>query len=96
MTIIISKEGKSEKVEKDEFVHEDKIQELIHKNVENLPFYGQDDELRLLSLGREFPTRHGPIDVLGIDIDGNIYIIEAKLHKNSTRRDVVIANHGYF
>ncbi len=90
MTIIVSKEGKdSEKVEKSDFIKEDKIQELIHNNVEHLPFYGQDESIRLLSLGREFPTHHGPIDVIGIDDLGGIYIIEAKLHKNSTRREVV-------
>jgi hypothetical protein len=90
MTIIVAKDGeKSKKIEKSNFELEDKIQDLIHNNAENLPFYGQDESLRLLSLGREFPTHHGPIDVIGIDDLGEIYIIEAKLHKNSTRREVV-------
>lgn len=90
MTIIISKDGKdSEKIEKTDFMKEDKMQELIDNNIENLPFYDQDDENHLLSLGREFPTKHGPVDVLGVDASGVIYIIEAKLHKNHTRREIL-------
>jgi len=90
LTLIISKDGQnSEKFEKTEFKNEDKVQQLIHENVENLPFYGQNEELRLLSISREFSTKHGPIDVLGIDENGDIYVIEAKLHKNSTRREIV-------
>jgi hypothetical protein len=90
LTIIISKDGESpKKVERTDFANEDEVQELIHDNVESLPFYDQNEDLRLLSLGREFSTDHGPSDVIGIDENGDIYIIEAKLHKNPTRREVV-------
>jgi len=90
MVILVSKDGQnSEKFEKTEFENEDKVQQLIHENIENLPFYGQNEELRLLSISREFSTKHGPIDVLAIDENGDIYVIEAKLHKNSTRREIV-------
>jgi hypothetical protein len=45
--------------------------------------------LRLLILAREFPTVSGPIDALGIDQDGNIYVIETKLAKNPDKRYVL-------
>jgi hypothetical protein len=38
---------------------------------------------------RAFPTNSGPIDALGINKDGEIYIIETKLYKNPDKRLVV-------
>jgi hypothetical protein len=40
-------------------------------------------------LAREFPTASGPIDVLGVDRDGEIYCVETKLYKNPDKRLVV-------
>lgn len=89
MTIIISKEGKTNKITPSNFDNEDRLQKFIHENPENLPSYSSEGETSLLTIAREFPTSHGPIDVLAINEMGDIYIIEAKLHKNETRRDVV-------
>lgn len=44
---------------------------------------------RLLVLAREFGTASGPIDAIGIDQEGHIYVIEAKLSRNADRRKVV-------
>ena len=44
---------------------------------------------QLLVLVREFGTSAGPIDAIGIDQDGHLYVIEAKLSRNADRRKVV-------
>jgi len=45
--------------------------------------------LPLLILAREFGTNSGPIDAIGFDQYGNIYIVETKLYKNNDKRTVV-------
>jgi hypothetical protein len=90
MAIIISKSGKNaKKIEKSDFEKESYIQEYLHKNPESIPLYEIKEDIRLLVLGREFPTESGPIDALGIDADGDIYCIETKLNKNPDKRLVV-------
>jgi hypothetical protein len=46
-------------------------------------------DLRLLILAREFPTASGPIDALGVDGDGDIYVIETKRYENPDKRLVL-------
>lgn len=90
MTIIISKNGKNaQKIEKSAFEQEDYLQKYIYNNPESLPLYEIKEDIRLLIVSREFPTSSGPIDALGIDKDGEIYIIETKLYKNPDKRLVV-------
>lgn len=90
MTIIISKEGsKAERVDKSPFPDEAYLQEYIYQNPESLPLYEIDADIRLLVLAREFPTNSGPIDALGVDAAGEIYIVETKLYKNPDKRLVV-------
>ena len=43
----------------------------------------------LLVVARDFPTNSGPLDAVGIDSDGEIYLIETKLYKNPDKRRVV-------
>lgn len=40
-------------------------------------------------VAREFATQSGPIDALAVDKDGDIYVIETKLHTNPDKRRVV-------
>lgn len=47
------------------------------------------DDIQLLILAREFGTNSGPIDAVGIDRDGEIYLVETKLYKNPDKRTVV-------
>lgn len=90
MTLIISKDGKdSKKLERTPFGLEDSLQDYIHKNPEAIPLYEIKEDIRLLVLVREFPTESGPIDALGIDKDGEIYLVETKLYKNQDKRQVV-------
>lgn len=90
MSLIISENGKNaERLSADEFDQESHLQQYIYDNPDVVPFYEIDDNIRLLILAREFNTNSGPIDALGIDQDGNIYLIETKMYKNSDKRKVV-------
>jgi hypothetical protein len=90
MAIIISQAGKNaQRVEKSGFAQEDYLQKYIYDNPESLPLYEIDENTRLLIVSREFPTTSGPIDAIGFDGDGEIYIIETKLYKNPDKRKVV-------
>jgi hypothetical protein len=51
--------------------------------------YDIKDDIRLLILAREFGTTSGPIDAVGIDGDGQLYLVETKLYKNPDKRTVV-------
>lgn len=68
---------------------ENYLQEYIYNNPDAVPVYEINEDIRLLILAREFNTQSGPIDALGVDQDGNIYLIETKLYKNPDKRTVV-------
>ena len=90
MAIIISKNGKNAvRVEKSTFDKEDFLQQYIYENPESIPLYDIKEDIRLLILAREFPTNSGPIDALGVDRDGEIYIVETKLFRNPDKRTVI-------
>jgi hypothetical protein len=90
MSIIISKEGKdARKLDKTNIAQEDYLQNYIHYNPESLPLYEIKEDLRLLILAREYSTKSGPIDALGVDQEGSIYVIETKLYKNPDKRLVL-------
>jgi predicted transport protein len=90
MTIIVSKSGKNaQKIETSKFPNEDYLQKYITENPESIPLNEIKDNTKLLIIAREFGTNSGPIDALGIDQDGEIYIIETKLYKNPDKRKVV-------
>jgi len=90
MAIIISKNGKdAKKINKSIIDKEDYLQKYIYDNPETVPLYEINENLRICILAREVPTNSGAIDALGIDQDGNIYIIETKLYKNPDKRLVV-------
>jgi len=90
MAIIISKHNENAlRIDESSFQDENKMQKYIFTNPESLPIDDIKDESKLLIVSREFPTNSGPIDALGFDKDGDIYIIETKLEKNSDKRKVV-------
>lgn len=90
MAIIISKNGENaKKVDRSRFESEDSLQKYIYSNPDSIPLYDFKDEVRLLILAREFPTNSGPIDAIGTDKDGEIYLIETKLYKNPDKRLVI-------
>jgi len=90
MAIIVSKNGKNaKKIEKSAFEQEDYLQKYIYNNPESIPLYDIKEDIRLLILAREFSTSSGSIDALGVDKDGEIYLVETKLYKNPDKRLVV-------
>jgi len=90
MTIIISTSGKNaRKIETTDFPNEDYLQQYITNNPESIPLNEIKENTRLFIIAREYGTNSGPIDALGIDQDGEVYIIETKLYKNPDKRKVV-------
>ena len=90
MAIIISKNGKgARKVEQATVDEEDYLQQYVSENPDSLPLSDIKEGAKLLVIGREFDTESGPIDVLAIDGDGDLYIIETKLYKNPDKRLVI-------
>lgn len=96
MSIIISQNGTNAvKVDKSNFEKEDYLQKYIYDNPESIPLYDIKEDIRLLILAREFPTNSGPIDAIGIDQYGEIYIIETKLYANADKRKVIAQSLDY-
>ncbi len=90
MSIIVSHNGKNaKKIEKSSFDKEGYLQQYIYDNPDIIPLYDIKEEVRLLILCREFPTTSGPIDAIGVDRDGELYIVETKLYRNPDKRTVV-------
>jgi hypothetical protein len=90
MTIIVSKGGgNAVKVNKSSFEDEDYLQQFICQNPDSVPLYDIKEDIKLLILAREFPVGSGAIDALGVDREGEIYIVETKLYKNTDKRAVV-------
>lgn len=96
MAIIISTNGgKAVKVEKSSIDKEDYLQKYIYENPESIPLYEIKEDIRLLILAREFPTNSGPIDAIGIDKYGELYIVETKLYTNADKRKVIAQSLDY-
>ena len=90
MAIIVSEDGNNaQKLDESDFEQEGKLQEYVKNNPDIIPIYEISEEARLLILAREFGTNSGRIDALGVDQDGNIYVIETKLYKNPDKRIVL-------
>lgn len=90
MAIIISKDGgKVKRVERSPLGREKDLEEFVASNPESLPMEDIKDDLRLLVIGRQFSTASGPIDVLALDAEGDIYVIETKLFQNADKRRVI-------
>lgn len=90
MSMIISGENlTTQRIDKSQFEREEELQRYIYDNPEIIPISEIKEEAKLLILSREFPTNSGAIDALGIDQDGEVYIIETKLYKNSDKRRVI-------
>jgi len=99
MPIIISKEGRdARKLERTSFKEELELQKYIESNPESIPIEDVKKEAKVVILAREFPVQTGSIDSIGIDQDGDIYIIETKLYKSADKRYILaqILEYGAF
>lgn len=89
-SIIISQNQQhSQRIDESSFGKEDSLQSYLYDNPDIIPIYDIDEDARLYIAAREFSTEHGPIDALGFDHVGNVYIIETKLFRNADKRRVV-------
>ena len=90
MAIIISKGGVgATPVQQSGVPNEKYLEQYVANNPQSLPLQDINDDLQLLMMARQFSTSSGPIDVLAIDSEGDIYIIETKLFRNPDKRQVV-------
>lgn len=90
MVIVVSSDGKNAlTVPRLPVPDEAYLQQFIHSNPTVIPVNEIKDGAKLFVLAREFWTDAGPIDVIGLDSDGTIYIIETKLFKNPDKRRVI-------
>lgn len=91
MPIIISQKGvaSASVIDKSDFENEDKLQKYIHEHPEAIPVYEIHHDKRLWVVAREVDTQSGPIDALAVDKDGDVYLVETKLQRNSDKRRVV-------
>ncbi len=87
MSVIVTKAGKeARRLEPSGIPQETFLQEYIVANPEALPLSDLRDDLTLLIVAREFPTTSGPIDAVGLDDQGDLYLIETKLYRNPDKR----------
>ncbi len=90
MGIILKRTGqKAEVIERSPYSAELDLQEFVYTNPELLPIADIKEGVEFLVLDKETPTRSGPIDLLGVDSDGEIYIVETKLFRNADKRKVL-------
>jgi hypothetical protein len=87
--LIISQHDRSTRLERQSFADEGDLQRYLYEHPEAIPLDEMSPGARLHVLGREYPTSSGPIDALGTDQEGNVYLIETKLFKNPDKRAVL-------
>lgn len=89
--LIMEGNDRIERVEETSFIYEKRLQEYVATNPDIIPVYDINEDTKLLIVAREFSTMSGPIDALGFDNKGNIYVVETKLFNNPESRRKVIA-----
>ena len=90
MSIIITQPGKKTvRLEKTRFPQESDLQLYIYENPDAIPLQEIKEGTHLVVLERESPTRVGPIDILAVDAEGDLYLIETKLYRNPDKRQVL-------
>ena len=90
MAIIVQREGERAKIiSESRFPNEAELQRYVYENPEVLPISDIKEDAQFTVLDKETPAGTGYIDILGVDSDGELYIIETKLYKNSDKRKVL-------
>jgi hypothetical protein len=90
MTIIITAPGKKAvRIQKSHYRQEAVLQQYLSENPEVLPVQELKEDAHLVVLERESPTGAGPVDILAVDQDGELYLIETKLYRNPDKRQVL-------
>ncbi|MEE8359221.1 MAG: hypothetical protein V3R82_07415, partial [Candidatus Hydrothermarchaeales archaeon] len=90
MVLIISKKGDATQIVKPKKIGlEEDMQDFIKDHPEVIPFHEIEEGKKILVIIKEFSTNSGPVDAVGIDQEGQIYLIETKLEKNTDKRRVI-------
>ena len=90
MAIIVSKNGRNaRKLSRISFREEAELQKYIFENPDSIPLEEIEENVQFTVLEKEFPVNVGSIDILGVDDEGDLYIIETKLYKNRDKRQVL-------
>ena len=90
MAIIVQHEGERAKIiSESRFPNEAELQRYVYENPEVLPISDIKEDAQFTVLDKETPVGTGSIDILGVDSDGDLYIIETKLFSNSDKRKVL-------
>ena len=90
MAIIVQQEGgEAQVVQLGGFPQEVDLQRYVCENPQILPIGEIKEDAQFTVLDRETPVVSGSIDILGVDSEGDIYIVETKLFKNSDKRKVL-------
>jgi hypothetical protein len=93
--IFIKSEDKFEKITLETFSEEKPLKKIIIDHPELLPFSEIRKDLEFFPISSEMKTNHGPLDILGIDQYGGIYIVETKLYKNRDVRKIMAQAFDY-
>ena len=90
MSVVVSRGGKNaQRLERSAFETEEYLQRYLQANPECIPLHELKDGIQTVVLAREFPTGSGNIDAFAVDQDGDVYLIETKLYRNSDKRRVI-------
>lgn len=90
MKIFISTKEEQRWVESTSFEKEEHLQKYITDHPDSIPLSEYKEQTKLKIIAREFVTPHKErIDHIGIDQDGDIYLIETKHYTNSDKRHIV-------
>ena len=90
MAIIVQRKGeRAEIVSEIRFPDEAELQRYVYENPQVLPIPDIKEDVQFTVLDKETPVRTGYIDILGVDSEGDLYIIETKLFTNSDKRKVL-------
>jgi hypothetical protein len=85
MAIIISRGGVgATPVQQSGVPNEKYLEQYVADNPQSLPLQDIKDDLQLLMVARQFSTSSGPIDVLAVDSEGDVYIIETSYFATPT------------
>jgi hypothetical protein len=90
MSVVVSRGGaNARRIERHVIEDEVYLQQYVQANPDCIPLHELKEGIRLLVLAREFPTDSGNIDALAVDQDGDVYLIETKLYRNTDKRRVI-------
>ena len=87
--IITDKNGNTQKLAEAKLENEAELQSYIANNPDVIPLDQVKQDPQFFVIAMEVGTQSGPIDAVGLDSDGELYLIETKLEYNTDKREIV-------